>query len=129
MFKKVKERLKMLGYKIKKEDEMLLTFSIHKAEDTIINDCNVSQIPEGLTSVAVDMAVGEFLKAKKTFSPNDIGGLDLDYAVKQIQTGDTSVTFASGESSLTPEQRLDSLINYLLTYGKKQFACFRKLRW
>lgn len=127
MLKKVKERLKTLGYKFKKEDEMLLTFSIHKAENTVKNDCNITKIPDELMYIVIDMVVGEFLKAKKTFG--DIDGFDLDYAVKQIQTGDTSVTFAAGDSSLTPEQRLDSFIKHLSTYGRNQFSCFRRLRW
>ncbi len=86
-------------------------------------------IPDGLVNIAVDMAVGEFLTAKKTFSPDSIAGLDLDMAVKQIQTGDTNTVFATGEGSSTPEQRLNSFLNYLLTYGRDQFSCYRKIRW
>ena len=67
-----------------------MNFCIQKVESSIKNDCNVSSIPDGLVCIAVDMAVGEFLTAKKTFSPDSIAGLDLDYAVKQIQTGDTN---------------------------------------
>lgn len=98
-------------------------------ENTIKNDCNVSSIPDGLVNIAIDMAIGEFLTAKKTFAPNDIAGLDLDFAVKQIQTGDTNTVFATGEGSLTPEQRLTAFINYLLTYGRDEFSCYRKIRW
>ena len=82
-----------------------------------------------LVCIAVDMAVGEFLTAKKTFSPDSIAGLDLDYAVKQIQTGDTNTVFATGEGSQTAEQRLTAFISYLLTYGKGEFACYRRIRW
>lgn len=98
-------------------------------ENTIKNDCNTPSIPDGLVNIAVDMAVGEFLTAKKTFSPDSIAGLDLDMAVKQIQTGDTNTVFATGEGSSTPEQRLNSFLNYLLTYGRDQFSCYRKIRW
>lgn len=129
MLEKVKERLQSFGYILKDGDEVILNFSIQKVENTIKNDCNVSSIPDGLVNIAVDMAIGEFLTAKKTFSPNDIAGLDLDFAVKQIQTGDTNTVFATGESSLTPEQRLNAFVSYLLTYGRDEFSCYRKIRW
>lgn len=129
MLEKVKERLQSFGYTLKDGDEVILNFSIQKVENTIKNDCNVSSIPDGLVNIAVDMAIGEFLTAKKTFSPNDIAGLDLDFAIKQIQTGDTNTVFATGGSSLTPEQRLNAFVSYLLTYGRDEFSCYRKIRW
>ena len=129
MLEAVKQRLAAFGYEIKDGDEMLLSFSVQKAESTIKNDCNVADVPEGLFSIAVDMAVGEFLLAKKTFAPVDIEGLDLDTAVKQIQQGDTNTVFAVGEGSQTAEQRLDSLIDRLLNGGREQFSCDRRIRW
>lgn len=129
MLDKVKERLQSFGYEVKNGDEAIIAFSIQKVENTIKNDCNVSSIPDGLENIAVDMATGEFLTAKKTFSPDSIAGLDLDYAVKQIQTGDTNTVFATGEGSLTAEQRLNNFLNYLLTYGRNEFSCFRKIKW
>ena len=125
----VKARLQSFGYEIQDVDETILNFCIQKVESSIKNDCNVSSIPDGLVCIAVDMAVGEFLTAKKTFSPDSIAGLDLDYAVKQIQTGDTNTVFATGEGSQTAEQRLTAFISYLLTYGKSEFACYRRIRW
>ncbi len=129
MLERVKERLESFGYALKDGDEVILTFSIQKVENTIKNDCNIPSIPDGLMNIAIDMVVGEFLTAKKTFSPDDIAGLDLDFAVKQIQVGDTNTVFATGEASLTPEQRLNNFLNYLLTHGRDEFACYRKLRW
>jgi len=129
MLEMVKERLKSFGYELQEGDKFALTFSIQKVENTIENDCNTPSIPDGLVNIAVDMAVGEFLTAKKTFSPGSIAGLDLDMAVKQIQTGDTNTVFATGEGSSTPEQRLNAFLNYLLTYGRDEFSCYRKIRW
>ncbi len=129
MLEQVKERLVSFGYTLLDGDEAILAFSIQKAENTIKNDCNVSSIPDGLANIAIDMAVGEFLTAKKTFAPESIAGLDLDFAVKQIQAGDTNTVFATGEASLTPEQRLNNFLNYLLTHGREEFACYRRLRW
>ena len=129
MLELVKERLISFGYVLKEGDEAILAFSLQKVENTIKNDCSVSSIPDGLVNIAIDMAIGEFLTAKKTFSPDDIAGLNLDYTVKQIQEGDTNTVFATGEGNLTPEQRLNHLLNYLLTHGRDEFSCYRRLRW
>ena len=127
MLEAVKERISSLGYEVQDGDEAILNFCIQKVENTVRNDCNVTAVPEGLENIAVDMAVGEFLSAKKTFSPDSIAGLDLDFVVKQIQTGDTNTVFSDG--CLTPEQRLDVFINHLLTYGRDEFSCYRKIKW
>lgn len=129
MLDMVKDRLQSFGYEIQDGDEIILNFSIQKVENTIKNDCDVSSVPDGLVNIAIDMAVGEFLTAKKTFSPGSIAGLDLEMAVKQIQTGDTNTVFATGEGSSTPEQRLNTFLNYLLTYGRNEFSCYRKIKW
>lgn len=125
----VKERLKSFGYKVKADDEFALTFCIEKVRSTIKNEINWQDVPEGLEYIAVDMAAGEFLLSKKTFAPNDLESFDLEYAVKQVQTGDTNTVFATGEGCLTPEQRLTSFINYLLSYGKAEFNSFRRIQW
>jgi len=125
----VKERLKSFGYEVKEGDEFSLTFCVDKVRNTIKNDTNQSEVPEGLEHIAVDMTVGEFLLAKKTFAPDDLANFDLTYAVKQIQTGDTNTVFATGDSSLTPEQRLTTFINYLLSYGRAEFSAYRRLKW
>lgn len=129
MLELVKERLKSFGYELQEGDEFALTFAIQKVENTIKNDCNTPSIPDGLVNIAVDMVAGEFLTAKKTFSPDSLAGLDLDMAVKQLQIGDTSTVFAAGEGSLTAEQRLDIFLNHLLNDGRDQFSCYRRLRW
>lgn len=125
----VKERLKSFGYEVREDDEFSLTFCVEKVRSTIRNEINWQNVPEGLEHIAVDMVCGEFLLSQKTFAPNDLVGFDLDYAVKQIQTGDTNTVFATGEGSLTPEQRLTTFINYLLSYGKAEFNSFRRIRW
>lgn len=129
MFKTAKERLISFGYDFKASDKPLLSFAVQKAENTVKNECNLSEVPEGLLNAAVDMAAGEFLLSKKTFAPEDISGLDLDAAVKSLQVGDTSTSFAVGEGSQTAEQRLDCLIDRLLNAGREQFSCYRRIRW
>ena len=127
--KSVTERLTEIGYEVKESDTFSLTFCVEKVRNTIKNETNCQDVPEGLEHIAIDMAAGEFLLGKKTFAPDDLSTIDLSVAVKQIQNGDTNTVFGVGESTLTPEQRLDNFINYILSYGKDEFASFRRLRW
>ena len=129
MLERIKERLQSLGYTVKDSDDIAINFAMQKVENTIKNDCNVSAIPDGLTHVAINMVVGEFLMSKKTFAPSDLLNFNLDSAVKQIQEGDTNISFAVGEGSKTDEQRLDSFIDYLLNYGRDEFITYRRFRW
>jgi hypothetical protein len=110
-------------------DDWLLGFCIQKVENSIKNECNVSSIPSGLKKVASQMVVGEFLFAKKGIGQLQGLNINIDAAIKQIQEGDTNVTFAFGNGSMTPEQRLDSLIAYLMVSGKSQFVRYRRLKW
>ena len=125
----LKKRLSHIGYETKKEDEASLSFCLEKVRSTVRNETNLPDIPEGLEHIATDMAAGEFLLAKKTFAPDDLSALDLTAAVNEIKEGDTTIAFGTGEGSLTPEQRLTAYINHLLTYGKKEFSAFRRIRW
>lgn len=127
MLDKVKARLAALGYTATENDDLLLTFSIDKVSNYIKNDCNVSAIPDGLLQIAIDMVISDFLQVKKSFAPDDLKNFDLSGAVKIIQAGDTQVTF--GDTATDGNALLDAIISYLANYGKKQFSCFRKLRW
>lgn len=129
MLERIKERLQSLGYTVKDSDDIAINFAMQKVENTIKNDCNISDIPDGLMNIAIDMVVGEFLMSKKTFAPNDLLKFNLDAAIKQIQEGDTNISFAVGEGSKTDEQRLDSFIDYLLNYGRDEFITYRRFRW
>ena len=124
----VLKRLESLGYTIQADDGWMIAFSVQKVENRIKNSCNVSSIPDGLKFEAVDMICGEFLFAlKQTGKLNE--QFDLETAVKQVQAGDTSVTFAVGDGSNTPEQRLQYLLNYLMTKGEGDFVCYRRIKW
>ena len=125
----VKGRLEAFGIVIDENDELSLNFCIEKVRDTIKNETNQQDVPEGLEHIAADMVVGELLMAKKAFTPDKLIGIDLGYAVKQLQAGDTNTVFATGEGSMTPEQRLNAFISYLLSYGKDEFNSYRRIKW
>lgn len=124
----IAERLKSLGYaEVSDEDELLLGFIVDKITNKIISECNVNEIPAPLHPVWLDMVCGEFLFAKK--QSGKLEEYDFEAVEKQIQEGDTSITFAIGEGDMTPEQRLDSLIAHLMNSGNGQFAAYRRLKW
>lgn len=125
----VRERLSAFKIKVGENDEFALTFCVEKVRNTIRNETNQPDVPEGLEHIAADMAVGEFLMVKKTFAPDELDNMDFGYAVKQIQAGDTNTVFAVGEGSATPEQRLNTFINYLLNYGKGELSSHRRIKW
>lgn len=124
----VKERLKSFGYETGEEDDFFLSFCVEKVCSSIKNRIHMDTVPAGLEPVAVDMAAGEFLQAKKTFAPDSLAGLDLGMAVKQIQSGDTNTVFATGEGSLTEEQRLDAFIRRLQS-RESEILHYRRLIW
>jgi hypothetical protein len=122
------EELAAFGYTLTESDDALLSLSVSKAVMYAQNEIADDEIPAKLIPFIVDMICGEFLTVKKSFSPDSIAGLDLSAAVKRIQAGDTSTEFAV-DSSQTAEGRLDTVISLLRSSGKRQFSCFRKLRW
>ena len=126
----VKKFFAAINFTYSDSDDWMLMFCIEKTINTIKSECNTSSIPEGLMQVAVQMIVGEFLYNKKNSGQTE-GFKDLDFsvAVKSIQEGDTNISFAVGEGSLSPEQMINNLINYLLTSGKSQFVSYRKIKW
>ena len=109
-------------------DDPLLDIALNNVQWRIKNLSNLSEIPEGLESLAVSMAVGEYLNMKKC--SGQLEGFDLDAAgEKYIQEGDTNITFALGEGSSTPEQRLNSLIDYLINGRIGEIYRYRRLVW
>ena len=108
-------------------DDPLLDMVLTNVQWRIKNLSNLSEIPEGLESLAVSMAGGEYLNMKKC--SGQLEGFDLDAAVKSIQEGDTNITFALGEGSSTPEQRLNSLIDYLINGRIGEIYRYRRLVW
>lgn len=122
----VLNRLDSFGYEVTESEAWAVGFAMQKAANTIRNECNVNDIPEGLTQVYVDMACGDFLYAKKQTGQLTLGDLDLSGAVTSIKEGDTQVSFdAAGSDS----DKLDSFLNALMNGGKDELVCYRRIRW
>ena len=125
MLDDVKKRLETFGYVIVDGDAWVLGFIIQKIENHIKSQTNLNEIPIPLHQNAVDMVVGEFLLSKKRVG--QLTGFDLDTAIKSIQEGDTTITFALDSGSMTPEARLNALVNFLMREG--DYASFRVIKW
>lgn len=110
-------------------DDPLIPYMIHSVTERIMNETNQLGVPDELHHVVVELVAGEYLTFKKNAGQLDAAGLDLEAAVKQIQEGDTNIVFATGEGSLTPEQRLDALISRLCRDRTREFIRYRRLVW
>lgn len=126
-------RLMSFGYTAADADQKILDYVTGRAAQYVCTYCNFKRcpedIPDSLRYVVADHAAGEFLQHKATFAPDDLKGFNLDVAIKQIVTGDTTTTFAIGEGSQTDEQKLNAFIGYLLTYGKHEMNSHRVVKW
>lgn len=123
----VLKRLESLTYVIKDGDGWMIAFAVQKVENTINIECNTSTIPEGFMHHAIDRVCGEFLYIKK--QSGNLDEFDLDSAIKQVQAGDTTVSFAVNDGSAPNEKRFDALLSYLTNSGEEDLICYRSLRW
>lgn len=117
--------LKAVNYTVSETDHWLLAFTVKAAEAEIRNACNTQAVPEGLYPYAVRLTVAEFLMAKKGMGQS-LQGLNLEPFIKQIQEGDTSITFEKG---MQPEERFDKLLQWWLKSARQQYVTFRRLVW
>ena len=125
------KRLESLGYNITVNDNevWLIAFSVSEVVSHIKNICKISTIPKELNHIVIERAVGNVLYNVKSTGQSDNLPIDLETAVKSVQTGDTNVTFAIGEGSMTDEQRFDAIVSFLLNTGEGELICFRKIKW
>jgi hypothetical protein len=126
----VVKRLEFLKYNVSENEKSIIEYMILKTVSSVnnlTNQCYTSEnIPYGLYSIVVDKVCGEFLMFKKNMG--GIPELDLSPIEKQIQEGDTSVTYAV-DGVTSPEKRFDNLINFLMTGRDDELVKYRRLAW
>ena len=122
----VLKRLDSFGYTPSEEDVFCIGFSVQLVENSIKNDCNVTEIPEGLVSIAVNMACGEVLSSLYRAGRLSIENLELDGAIASVKAGDISVSF---NNSTSDDGKFTTLLTLLQNSGRGDFACYRTLRW
>lgn len=119
----ITNRLKSFGY-VEGNDTFALNFLIKKVENHIKHECNIDDVPDGLSQVWIDLVCGEFLAEKK--ATGQLTDLQIEAVVKKIQDGDTTV-----EYSATTDANVifDKFINNLLNSYQSDFGRYRKLVW
>ena len=109
------ERLKeLLGMKPGETDnDAVLVFTMDTVQETILNYCNLDELPDGLVHTAYRMAVD-------LYRYEHPGEAAAPVMVKSISEGDTSTGFGDASEALK-----DSILkNY-----RTQLNRYRKLRW
>lgn len=123
----VLKRLDSFGYEAKEEDTFIIGYSVQKVENNIKNDCNITDIPEGLTNNAVDMVCGEILDTLYRTGKLDVGSIALDGAIASVSLGDATVSFDNTASDNSGT--FTALISALKDSGRGDFACYRTIKW
>ena len=108
-------------------DENLLAFAIEKVEFYIQARTNLKLVPDELTNVAVDMVVGEFLSTKHSMGQLDLSSINFEAVTKQVQDGDTTVTFAVSDS-YSPEALFNRFIE-VMRHGEVKWSDYRVVKW
>lgn len=122
----VLKRLDSFGCTPTTYDAFVIAFSIEKMEQTIKNECNLDELPEGLIPIAIDMICGEIISTKHRTGQLEISSLDLDGALASVDVGGASVSF---DNSSSDESKLNTLILALRNVERGEFACYRRIRW
>lgn len=126
-YNKVVDRIASLGYTVSPEDTLRIEHLISKVDAytrTICNFTEAEDLPTLITPAFIDKVVGEFLYEKVKS-----GLIDVETAIKTIKEGDTSITYAYGDGSKTPELRLEDLVGVLENQYRTVVMRYRKLAW
>lgn len=120
------KRLDSFGCDVTLDDTFCIAFSIQKVENSIKNDCNVVDVPEGLETSTIDMVCGEVLDVLYRTGKLNLSSLDLDGAIASVSAGDTSVSF---DNSTSDDGKFTTLVQLLKNCGRGEFACYRNIKW
>ena len=119
----VLKRLESFNYAVKESDAFAIAFAITKGENHYKNQCNISEIPDGLKENLCDVCCGEFFKGYYAAGKLDIP--TIAKGISSVKLGDTQLSFDTSKGGADFESLLDDLIS-----GKEgDLACYRTIRW
>lgn len=119
--------LEGMCYPIQGDDIGRLEYLIQLMTDRVKLNINSDIIPQSLKTTVIDMICGEFLAGR--YATGDLSNFDFEASVKRISEGDTTVEYAYGSGSSTPEQRFKAYVDTLRNPPPYVFSSVRKLRW
>ncbi len=130
MYEKAIELLTALGLTDADEDPVLPIIR-DAVTESLQNKTNQTKLPKELTMTGAYRIAGQYLQLQKNSGRlTELNGADLESsAIKQIQEGDTNVVFGIGSGDMTPQQKLDVLISWMLNYGERELFRHRRLVW
>ena len=130
MYEKAIELLTALGLTGADEDPVLPIIR-DAVTESLRNKTNQTKLPKELTMTGAYRIAGQYLQLQKNSGRlTELNGADLESsAIKQIQEGDTNVVFVIGSGDMTPQQKLDVLISWMLNYGERELHRHRRLVW
>lgn len=121
--------------------EPLLKITVDEIEQTILNYCNINEIPKELTYTFANMVVDlfryedEFIKSTTVSVEGEEEEAEPDVNtgnINSIRVGDTTITFGSGSDTSIYNKNLRShqanLDTVVLDY-ESQLKKFRRLVW
>ena len=111
------------------EGDPLLGYLLGSVKERICNLTAQDEIPDGLAHVAVEMIAGLYLQMSKDSGTLSAAGISLDAPAKSITEGDTTVSYAVGEGTSTPEQRLNEMVDAMIHSREREIYRYRKLVW
>ena len=94
MLDKIIERLRQLGHVVSEDEKASLTFLINKANKFILDECNITEVPENVRPAEIDYICYEYLHTldKASQIADNLGSKE----VTSITEGDTSVSYGDG---------------------------------
>lgn len=120
--------LTALGYTIQNGDQALITFLMGKTDEYIKNQCNLQEVPEGLTNCWVSLVIADFLTAKMAVgSLAGFANLNFEGMLSELKEGDTDIRWNT-YAEQTPEARFKAFVK-LLRSSSDQFVTYRKIKW
>lgn len=108
-------------YDVTSEDVAFIDYAYKVVEQSILNSINRQNLPSELENIVELRTVGEFINSRKD---KILGDDDLE-VTKSVKIGDTKVDFGG----VSKEERLTMLADSLINRGKRDIACYRKLKW
>lgn len=94
--------------------DVFVQFAIETAEELVRNYCHIEEIPEGLASTLLRIAM-------EIYRNEQPGVSEVPQAVKSIETGDTKTSFAVTETTGYSESILKDYKKQLNRYRKVEF--------
>lgn len=122
----IKTRLESFGYKFVDGDELAIEYAEGKAIQYIKHFCNISEIPECLDYVLMDMICGEFLQLKR--NTGQLTSIQTEPIVKSIQDGDTRVEYNVSYQT-DPAGVFNAFVDSLIKGHNDELIRHRRLLW